>query len=232
MKSINLSDDLRRDAFVGVEREPRVSGVVYVEASGRPARSVRYIKATHDTDWNAIQARAGTMAAAAELIAREDPEIDYTLTGKRLTHTRRIFLHEDGAVAYTVKWQELLFDTDGRETGRREYVDREANISGEVPLRWTGKFISKHEAALTFVSRRIYQLKHVNGLTFEFLYNMAERLHRKNALLALGAGRDGTDPIVLVRGGSAYRGFLQGRVRGEDYMLLLHLSNLELKAEP
>jgi len=29
--------------------------------------------------------------------------------------------------------------------------------------------------------------------------------------------------------GSPYRGFLEGRVDGERYILLLHLSNMELK---
>lgn len=230
MKSINISDEQRRDAFVGVERTPFQSGVVYVEASGRPARSVRYIKSTRETRWSNIRERAGGAKAAARLLADEDPEIDFTLTGKRIDRTRRIFLKEDGDVAYSVRWQDVLYDPAGRETGRREHTDREANINGEIPLRWSGRFIPKDEALKTFVTRRIYQLKHVNGLTFEFLYNMARRLHKKNAFLALGAGREGGEPLVLVRGGVAYRGFLEGRLRGDEFMLLLHLSNLELKA--
>jgi hypothetical protein len=46
----------------------------------------------------------------------------------------------------------------------------------------------------------------------------------------LGAGPKSRDPLILRRGGSPYRGFLEGRVQGELYSLILHLSNLELKA--
>ena len=41
--------------------------------------------------------------------------------------------------------------------------------------------------------------------------------------------RSGKDPIVLQLNGTAYRGFLEGRVNGETFILLLHLSNMELK---
>ncbi len=232
MKSINIADEEKRDAIVGVDRLSPVAPVIYVEATGRPIRPVRFIKSTRETAWRALREKKPDPAAMARWLAAEDPEIDYTLTGKRLEQTRRVFLKPDGSVAYTLKWQEILYDPEGRETGRREYIDREANISGEIPLRWTGRFITKREGTRAFVTRRVYQLKHVNGLTYDFLYRMAERLQRKNALLVLGAGRDGTEPLVLVRGGLYYRAFLEGRVRGADYMLLLRLSNLELKEAP
>lgn len=232
MKSINISDGAQRDAFVGVERKPPAPRVVYVDEAGRPARRLRYIRSTRETRWQKILERAGSPAAAARLLADEDPEIDFTLTGKKIERTRRVFLEADGAVAYSMRWQDVLYDPAGRESGRREHVDREANINGEIPLRWTGRFISKADALRTFVTRRIYQLKHVNGLTFEFLFEMARRLDEKGALMALGGGRDGSEPLVLVRGGLAYRAFLEGRVHGDEYMLLLHLSNLEVKEGP
>ena len=37
---------------------------------------------------------------------------------------------------------------------------------------------------------------------------------------------------VLDRNGTPYRGFLEGRVDGDKYLLLLHLTNLELKELP
>jgi hypothetical protein len=59
---------------------------------------------------------------------------------------------------------------------------------------------------------------------------MAKELEEAESLLALGAGPKSTLPLVLRRGGSQYRGFLEGRTQGDKYCLLLHLSNLELKA--
>jgi hypothetical protein len=75
-----------------------------------------------------------------------------------------------------------------------------------------------------------YQLSHVNGLTFDFLYEMAKDLHEKDSLMMVGAGAKGNEPLVFQDGGKAYRAFLEGRVKDGKYILLLHLSNLELKA--
>jgi hypothetical protein len=49
-------------------------------------------------------------------------------------------------------------------------------------------------------------------------------------LLLLGGGPKANQPLVFRRGSLPYRGFLEGRTRGAEYCLLLHLSNIELKA--
>jgi len=69
----------------------------------------------------------------------------------------------------------------------------------------------------------------VNGLTYDFLFAMAKELHEANSLLLLGAGKDGKQPLIFRRGSIPYRAFLEGRVDGERYTLILHLSNMELK---
>ena len=58
---------------------------------------------------------------------------------------------------------------------------------------------------------------------------MAQMLEEKSAFLFLGAGDQSNDPLILQRNGTPYRGFLEGRTQNNQYMLLLHLSNLELK---
>ena len=40
---------------------------------------------------------------------------------------------------------------------------------------------------------------------------------------------EGRDPLVFSDNAVPYRAFLEGRVKGKAYQLLLHLSNLELK---
>jgi len=35
--------------------------------------------------------------------------------------------------------------------------------------------------------------------------------------------------LVFTDGGTQYRAFMEGRIHGEKYCLILHLSNLELK---
>jgi hypothetical protein len=61
---------------------------------------------------------------------------------------------------------------------------------------------------------------------------MAKELEEKDSLMLLGAGPKSNQPLILRRGGSPYRGFLEGRTQGDKYCLVLHFSNLELKAPP
>ena len=102
-------------------------------------------------------------------------------------------------------------------------------MSTDTPLRWSGVFIPKVEAIRKFVFSGKAQLQHVNGLTFDFLYSMAKELEERNSLMLLGAGAKSNQPLILRRGGTPYRGFLEGRTDGDRYCLILHFSNLELK---
>ena len=102
-------------------------------------------------------------------------------------------------------------------------------MNSEIPLRWTGKFIKKDDAINRFVFTNKKQLVHVNGLTFDFLFEMAKELQKKDSLLLIRGGEKGADPVVMNRGGKPYNAFLEGRVKGESYCLILHLSNMELK---
>ena len=99
-----------------------------------------------------------------------------------------------------------------------------------MPLRWTGKRIDKSEAVRRFVFFRKYQIRHINGVTFDFLYNMAKDLQESKTMVLIGGGKKGADPIFLTRGGSPYRGFLEGRTLKDKYILILHLSDIELKS--
>jgi phosphate starvation-inducible PhoH-like protein len=65
-------------------------------------------------------------------------------------------------------------------------------------------------------------LKNIDGISHI-------ELDEEDVMVLLGAGESGKDPIVLQLNGTAYRGFLEGRVNGETFILLLHLSNMELK---
>ena len=60
----------------------------------------------------------------------------------------------------------------------------------------------------------------------------ALRIVRPRCRPPLNIGRltqKGRDPLVFYTNGSPFRAFLEGRVDGERYQLLLHLSNMELK---
>jgi hypothetical protein len=106
----------------------------------------------------------------------------------------------------------------------------DTNLAGEQPLRWSGVFIKREQAIRKFVFSSKVQLHHVNGLTYDFLFGIAKELEEKNSLLLLGAGPKSNQPLIIRRGGTPYRGFLEGRTQGDKYALVLHFSDLELKA--
>ena len=95
-------------------------------------------------------------------------------------------------------------------------------------LKWTNKYIPKNKLYNKVVLSSKYQIKHVNGLTFDFLFNMAKDLHEKKSFMMIGGGK-GNEPIILNDGGNPFRGFLEGRIEGDSYCLILHLSNQEFK---
>jgi hypothetical protein len=82
----------------------------------------------------------------------------------------------------------------------------------------------------TFVFKKSYQVRHINGLTYDFLYGMAKKLHKEQAMMLVGGGQKGIDPLVMTNGGTPYRAFLEGRVEGDRYALILRLTHLELKS--
>ena len=92
--------------------------------------------------------------------------------------------------------------------------------------------MKKSEVYNKFVLASKLQIVHVNGLTYDFLFAMAKDLEEKQSLMLVGAGPKSALPLVFHRGGVPYRGFLEGRTQGEKYCLVLHLSNMELKAPP
>ena len=87
----------------------------------------------------------------------------------------------------------------------------------------------KASVAVNFAFKRTIQVRHVDGLTYDYLYEMAKELHDESVMVLIGAGQSGKDPLIFQANGMPYRGFLEGRVDGKKYQLLLHLSNMELK---
>ena len=160
-----------------------------------------------------------------------DPEVDMEQVGRFVGTTDTVYLSSEGDILHcSPSLVEVLIDPDGQEKERREPKDEPANVVDEnSPVRWTGKKLKKEDAVRRFSFKRSVQLQHVDGLTYDYLFGMAKELSEEGVMVLLGAGEKGNKPLVFQSNGTPYRGFLEGRVDGEKYMLLLHLSNLELK---
>lgn len=230
MRTICLSNEKNLDAKVGFELNRRKSKYRFVDADGNVPVNCRILKSTVETEPDLLLKQFDDLSDA---ILRNDSEIDMEQAGRKLPDLQKVYLDGEGKPVKSVTLTEHFYAVDGTEKGSRPAVASPANIAVEtMPVRWTGKSFPKEEAIRRFVFVRTYQLRHVSGPTFRFLFEMASKLAESNSMMLLGGGADGSDPLILFNNGTSYRAFLEGRVRGDSYVLLMHLANLELKEIP
>lgn len=227
IRAIHISNDRRRDAQVAFDVERVGSSLRRVLPSGEEPVAVRLVKAT--VAMNCACSEAFEVQEPAQVLIDGDPDVDIEVTGRKLRRTHRVFVDKTYRIAYHVNLFRVVYNPDGTERERKELNKTSGNVNQSIPLRWTGRLFAKGDMLRSFVFTRSYQLRHVNGATFDFLYDMARQLADADAMVLVGAGKRGTDPILLSRGGQPYRGFLEGRIEGEKYCLILHLSDIELK---
>jgi hypothetical protein len=195
---------------------------------GQIVKAARIIKSPLSRTYSYLQSRCSDDQELARLLIESDPEIDFEAAGRKTGSTDRVLLDPDDKVLYAANEVEVILDSDGDEIERRQPSDTPANIDTEKPLVWTKKIFKRSEAVRRFVFTRNYQIRHIDGLTFDFLFAMAKELDMSDSLVLIGVGAQGEEPIILERNGLSYRGFLEGRIDGDRYILILHLSHLEL----
>jgi hypothetical protein len=64
---------------------------------------------------------------------------------------------------------------------------------------------------------------------YEFLHQLAKDLDQQQCVYYVGAGKSGKEKIVVTDRGSSYNGFLYGEAKDDQYVLLLLLTNMEVK---
>ena len=228
MRRLHISNSNNRNAII-VGQPALTKEKVILGKKGEPAQFKRYLAVGKSVSIEDLTSKFGEDLSKA--LIESDPEIDFETVGQTIEYTTSMLTTSKGEPMYaSPKYMEVTYGPDGTETARKEPVDALATVTDAIPLRWTGKKFPKQEVVRKFVFKRSIQLKHVDGVTFDFLYGIAKELASENAMVLLGAGESGKDPIVLQLNGTAYRGFLEGRINGDSYILLLHLSNMELKA--
>ncbi len=227
MRKLHITNEKQRDATVGM-LTLKPDPTPHMGLPGAELDYRRYIAAAesglHDSLVKALGEEYG------QALVDGDPEIDMEYVGRRIGRSDRIYLSHGGKVLHHApEVVELIINPDGSERERRAPKEVLANVTEEIPARWTGKRIKKRDVVRRFVLTRTVPLQHVDGLTYDFLYGMAKDLHDSDEMMLMGGGESGKQPLILIPNGSPYRGLLEGRVDGERYILLLHLSNMELK---
>ena len=230
MPEINISNSAGRDAVVTMETVSTPVRVRWLDEQGRQANSIRVLKSTLDLDIGALTEQVGgEVRNVGAALIEGDPEINLESIGSLLRNTSRVYIDQKSQIVHKVQAFDVIKKPDGSVREKRPKELSQQNVSADAPLTWTGKLIKKSEACRKFVFASKMQLTHINGLTYDFLYEMAKDLHASDSLMMLGAGPKSNQPLILRRGSTPYRGFLEGRVEGDRYCLVLHLSNLELK---
>jgi hypothetical protein len=225
---IHISDTKGRDAEVVFTSKTKKPKVKFVTSKGEEVNTVRVLKGSVQNSFEGMTKVHGDGEAIAQAMITSDPEIDLNLTGRFINGSSRVYIDQDLKPVSRITKKEIVHNSDG--TVKEERIPKEllANILAELPIK-PGKLFPKKDMYNKLVFAKKYQLHHINGLTFDFLFEMAKDLHEKESIMMIGGGAKGNEPLVFQDGGKTYRAFLEGRVKDNSYVLLLHLSNLELK---
>lgn len=225
--TLHLANAKGRDAFVALA-PLKAAPAPKLALPGRKVAFRRFLICTESGTHRALVARFGTDYANA--LVQGDPEVDMEQVGLFIEQMQTVYLDPEGQVL-TIEPNliEVLFNPDGSERERRAPQESESNTDSPLPVRWTGKQIPLAEAVRKFSFKRRMQLRHSDGLTYEFLHGMAQELEAARSVMLLGTGEKGTGPLVFQANGRPYRGFLEGQTQGSAYRLTLLLSDMELK---
>ena len=229
IRKVRLEDMKGRDGLVWLSSPARWAKPELLTPDGGDVRFERIIKSPMDRSESALRHQYKDDDSLARALINGDPEIDVESAGRAAGYCDRVWVDPEGAPLYAATMMEIVYGLDGTEKERRAPIDVESNVGEDMPLRWTGRFYQPEEIVRRFAITRKFQILHTDGLTFDFLHRMAGMLEKKDALVSIGAGPKGRDPLILERNGTPHRAFLEGRTKGDEYLLILHLSNLELK---
>jgi hypothetical protein len=227
LKEIYIANEKNRDANVKFVSLIKEADPLY-NFKNKPVKSRKILINSNETSDESLKNKYKDKIA--DKILKEDIDVDIEYAGKFIGDLDRIFLNAKSEILYSPpKIKDVFYNTKGEEIKKEDPKELMTNIKNDSPpIKWTGKFFKREDVLKKFVITKSIQLKHVDGLTYEFLYDMAKTLDDKKSLVLLGAG-NGKDPLIFQTNGTPYRGFLDGRINNKQYQLILRLSNMELK---
>ena len=228
-RQINISDNKGRNAEVIFKNYTKKPLVKVVTPKYEATQTVRVLKSVAGNSYEHLLKANGGDEAVAQAIISTDPEFNDLFTGLFISETSKVYINSDLKPVFQIQKTEAVYLPDGTLKEERTPKETIANILAENPVKPAGKLLPKQEVYNKFVFSKKYQLTHINGLTFDFLFEMAKELHENDSMMMLAGGVKGNEPLVFQDGGKTYRAFLEGRIKDNAYLLLIHLSNLELK---
>jgi hypothetical protein len=170
-----------------------------------------------------------------------DNEIDLELTGKRISRTFRILLNQDNELCYNFTEYQIQKDRQGRiipcvECGEifckhqiKKKTRSNINEDQKPVIFIKPMMLDKLEAIKRWSFGRSYQLRHVDGLTFKFCYELSQKLHNSGKMVLMAPIEENKPQKIILRNNTApFYAWLEGRIKGDKYALILHRATLKI----
>lgn len=226
MKFHILYDDT--DAIVNVATTHRSQKRYYNSTEGKKVRSTRALV----YDRKHASEKILNQEKVADNLKNKDEEIDLENAGRRISRTAQVVVNENLEPEYNYKIVDILEKPTG-ERIERSHLTPQSNVNESIPLRITKKLFEPLDLIRNYIFRKSYFITHDDAITYKFLYQIAKKLHEKKAMARVQAYDQETKkiaPLILYNGGTQFpAAFLEGRIDGETYCLILHLSDREFK---
>jgi hypothetical protein len=171
----------------------------------------------------------------------EDNEIDLELTGKKVGRTSRLLFSETGKLCYKFKEYEIKKDRQGRivpceicgELYCQHRIKKQTTTNiddDDKPIVYVRPMtMDKIEAIKMWSFDKSYQIRHVDGLTYKFCYELATKLHESGKMVLMAPIEDNKPQKIVIRnGGIPFYGWLEGRIKDDKYALILHRTTLRI----
>jgi hypothetical protein len=207
----------------------------------KEGKQIKIIKVALFTDQNKIIKHILNDIDVRQDILDTDEELDLEIAGKTIKTTSTLLVNSKNNLCYNFTEYEIKKNREGKiipcetcgEIFCEHRIKKQAKSNVDLdkqPVRWIStKMIDKLEAIKTWSFSDSYQIRHVDGLTYQLLYDMAKSLHDLNKVVLM-APIENKKPqrIVLKKGGRPFYGWLEGRIEGDKYALILHRTTLKL----
>lgn len=178
-----------------------------------------------------------------QTILQSEEDIDLEIIGKTIGNTTSLLLTIDNTLCYNFTEYEIKKDREGNvipcnECGEiycehRIKRQTESNVNEEAPIRWIKPImIDKLEAIKRYSFEKSYIIRHNDGASYEYLYEMARQLHEANQMVLMAPIEEKKPQKVVLRNrGKPFYAFLEGRVNEDNktYLLILHRTTFSLK---
>ncbi len=165
-------------------------------------------------------------------LLEKDDDIDLEVAGKYVKSTSRISVGKKLEPVYNFSIYDIITRPDGSKQ-ERKHLKSLGNINMEIPVNITDELFDPKELLLKYIFRKSYYITHYDGATYKFLYDIAKKLFIEGKFAKVEAYHPESgkkDALILYDGGRKFpRAFVEGRVNGDSYSLILHISDQEIK---